>query len=69
MKKEMCTEVNKMKFKIKFNLRALGEIMINAENEEDAEEKLLAKDAIEIVELMNILESDVDTIKVEEVDY
>ena len=58
-----------MKFKIKFNLRALGEIMINAENEEDAEEKLLAKDAIEIVELMNILESDVDTIKVEEVDY
>ena len=58
-----------MKFKIKFNLRALGEIMINAENEEDAEEKLLAKDAIDIVELMNILESDVDTIKVEEVDY
>lgn len=58
-----------MKFKIKFNLRALGEIMINAENEEDAEEKLLAKDAIDIVELMNILESDVDTIKIEEVDY
>ena len=58
-----------MKFKIKFNLRALGEITINAENEEDAEEKLLAKDAIDIVELMNILESDVDTIKIEEVDY
>ena len=56
-----------MKYKIKFKVWAEGTAIISAENEEDAEEKLLAKDVLDIVSIMNIAESDVDTIEIEEI--
>lgn len=54
------------KYKIKFTLVANGEATVTSTCSQEAINKLLAKDAIDIVSLMNIFESDLCNITVEE---
>lgn len=56
------------KYNIRFKLWADGEATISAENEEQAINKLLGRDVIDLASIMNIFESDADIIEVEEVD-
>lgn len=51
-------------YEIKFDLKATACIRVDASSAEEAEEKLLKKDVLEIAANSNILESDVDTISI-----
>lgn len=57
------------KYNIKFKLVVEGEMTVNGENEDDAMNRLLGRDAIDIVSEMNIYQSDLEDMKPEEVDY
>ena len=57
------------KYNVKFKLVVEGEMTVNGEDEYDAMNRLLGRDAIDIVSEMNIYQSDLEDMNPEEVDY